>query len=98
MTNREIYRRHLKNSPIVLRETVDLLETIILNLAMSGELAEINDQFEENDTMKFMPEDFRSLSDYNVKLLYEVSDFITKKRGELMNVNAAEDKDDLDFE
>ena len=97
MTNKEIYRKHLENSPVVLRETVDLLETIILNLAMSGELAEINDQFEENDTMKFMPEDFRSLSDYNVKLLYEVSDFLEAKRRDIINVNALENMDDLPF-
>ncbi|WP_293301185.1 hypothetical protein [Pedobacter sp. UBA4863] len=97
MTNKEIYRKHLENSPVVLRETITQLETIILNLAMSGELAELNDQFEENDTMKFMPEDFRSLSDYNVKLLYEVSDFLEAKRREIINVNALEDIDDLPF-
>jgi hypothetical protein len=87
-TNKEIYREHLLNAPSVLRETVNELENIIVNLAMSGELAEINDQFEENDSLVFKYEDFRRLKDYNVNLLYEVYDFLETKRSELLNVNS----------
>ena len=96
-TNKEIYRSHLQTAPAVLRETVDQLQVIILNLAMSGELAEINDGLDEDETMVFGFEDFRKLSDFNVQLLYSIADFISLKRAELMNVNALKDKDELEF-
>lgn len=96
-SNKEIYRSHLETAPIVLRETVDQLQLIILNLAMSGEFGEINNQFEESDTVVFGYEDFRHVTDYNVQLLYSVTDFVIAKRAELMNVNALEDKEDLPF-
>lgn len=95
-TNEEIYQSHLQTAPTVLRETVDQLQVIILNLAMSGELAEINDGLDENETMVFGFEDFRKLSDFNVQLLYSIADFISLKRAELMNVNALKD-DELEF-
>lgn len=96
-TNEEIYQSHLQTAPTVLRETVDQLQVIILNLAMSGELAEINDGLDENETMVFGFEDFRKLSDFNVQLLYSIADFISLKRAELMNVNALKDNDELEF-
>ncbi|TDG37114.1 hypothetical protein EZJ43_03055 [Pedobacter changchengzhani] len=92
-TNKEIYQHHLKNSIAVLGETVKELETVIINLAMSGELAELNDQFDENDDMTFKYEDFRKLSDYNVRLLYCLYDFIDDKRKEIMNVNGLEEEE-----
>lgn len=92
-TNKEIYQHHLRNSIAVLRETVKELETVIINLAMSGELAELNDKFEENDDMTFKYEDFRNLSDYNVKLLYGLYDFIDDKKRELLNVNGLEEEE-----
>lgn len=95
-TNKEIYRQELLNTPFILSETLNELENIIINLAMSGELSEINDQFEENDNMDFKYEDFRGLTDYNVKLIYEVYDFLETKRSELINVNSLED-DELEF-
>lgn len=95
-TNKEIYREHLETAPAVLQETVNQLQVIILNLAMSGDLVEINDELEENDTMVFGYEDFRTVTDYNVQLLYSVADFIVAKRAELMNVNALEDEE-LEF-
>ena len=96
-SNKEIYRKHLENAPKVIRETVNELQAIILNLAMSGELAEVNDQFEENDELKFNYEDFRKLSDYNVQLLYSLCDFMEQKRTELMNINALKDEEDEDY-
>lgn len=96
-TNKEIYRQELLNTPFILSETLNELENIIINLAMSGELSEINDQFEENDNMDFKYEDFRGLTDYNVKLIYEVYDFLETKRSELINVNSLGDDDELDF-
>ncbi len=95
-SNQEIYRQELLNTPFILSETLNELENIIINLAMSGELSEINDQFEENDNMDFKYEDFRGLTDYNVKLIYEVYDFLETKRSELINVNSLED-DELEF-
>ncbi|RZJ81864.1 MAG: hypothetical protein EOO47_02745 [Flavobacterium sp.] len=91
-SNEEIYREHLETTPTVLRETVDQLQLIILNLAMSGEHAEINESLEENDTMVFEYEDFRNVTDYNVQLLYSIADFIVAKRAQLMNVNALTDE------
>ena len=96
-TNKEIYQSHLKSIPIVLRETINEIQTIIINLAMSGELADLNDKFDEDDEVIFKYEDFRSLKDYNVNLLYKVYDFLETKRSELINVNSLGDGDELDF-
>lgn len=95
-SNKETYRRYLEKASALIRETVHELQTIIINLAMSGELADVNDQFEENDEMKFDYEDFRNLSDYNVQLLYSLYDFMEQKRAELINVNALK-KEDEDY-
>ena len=94
-TNKEIYKDHLANAPAVLRETVDQLQLIILNLAMSGELGELNNELEENETIVFGYEDFRHVSDYNVQLLYSITDFVVAKRAELMNVNALQDEEEF---
>ncbi len=94
-TNKEIYQSHLKSTPIVLRETIDELQTIIINLAMSGELSEVNDQFAASDSMHFKYEDFRKLTDYNVNLLYAVYDFLETKRRELMNVNGLAEEEEF---
>lgn len=96
-TNKEIYKVHLESVPTVLRETMDELQTIIINLAMSGELAAVNDKFEEDDRLSFKYEDFRELTDYNVNLLYEVYDFLETKRNELMNVNGLAEEEELEF-
>lgn len=96
-TNKEIYESHLKSTPIVLRETIIELQTIIINLAMCGELAELNDKFDEDDEVKFKYEDFRSVKDYNVNLLYTLLDFIEDKRRELMNVNGLQEEEELEF-
>lgn len=96
-TNKEIYKVHLESVPTVLRETIDELQTIIINLAMSGELAVVNDKFEEDDSLSFKYEDFRKLTDYNVNLLYEVYDFLETKRNELMNVNGLAEEAELEF-
>lgn len=93
-SNKETYRRYLEKAPTLIRETVHELQTIIINLTMSGELADVNDQFEENDEMKFDYEDFRNLSDYNVQLLYSLYDFMEQKRTELINVNALKEEDE----
>lgn len=96
-SNKGIYRKHLENAPKVIREAVHELQTIIINLAMSGELADVNDQFEENDELKFDYEDFRNLADYNVQLLYSLYDFMEQKQAELINVNVLKDEEDEDY-
>ena len=96
-TNNEIYKTHLESVPVVLQEAIDELQTIIINLAMSGELAAVNDKFEQDDSFIFKYEDFRNLTDYNVNLLYTLSDFIDDKRRELMNVNGWAADEELEF-
>ncbi|MEE1884560.1 hypothetical protein [Pedobacter flavus] len=95
-SNQEIYKAHLEAAPLILRETVEQLELIILNLSMSGEYGDLNDLFDENETVVF-GDDFRNVTDYNVRLLYSITDFINSKNAELMNVNSMGGQDDLPF-
>lgn len=95
-SNQEIYKAHLEATPVILRETVEQLKLIILNLSMSGEYGDLNDLFDENETVVF-GDDFRNVTDYNVQLLYSITDFINSKNAELMNVNSMGGQDDLPF-
>lgn len=88
----ELYSEYLKATPIVLQESMDQVRTLIINLAMTGEMKDINSTFNEGEELMFKYEDFKNLKDYNVKLLYEVYDFLEDKRNELMNVNGLEDE------
>lgn len=81
------YKEYVLEASIVFEEAIDLIGDLIINLAMSGELKEVNDLFKEGEEMVFKYEDFKNLSDYNVKLLDEVYVFLEAKRRELVNVN-----------
>lgn len=96
-SNQEIYQAHLEHFPSVLRETALILQTIIINLAMSGELSELNNQLEYGDAVTFKYKDFRSLSDYNVQLAYEIFDFLKLKIDEVNNVNGLDSEDDEEY-
>lgn len=87
------YKEYLVEASIVFEEAIDLIGDLIINLAMSGELKEVNDLFNEGEEMVFKYEDFKNLSDYNVKLLDEVYVFLEAKRRELVNVNGLGEKD-----
>lgn len=89
----ELYSEYLKATPIVLKESMDHVRTLIINLAMTGEMKDINSTFKEGEELMFKYEDFKNLKDYNVKLLYEVYDFLEDKRNELINVNGLEDEE-----
>lgn len=90
------YLDHLKNAAAILQESLDDVRSLIINLAMCGEMEEINNLLNEGDELNFKYEDFKNIKDYNVKLLYEVYDFLEGKRNELLNVNSLED-DELNF-
>ena len=86
-TNKEYYEHHLKESLIALEESIIHVRTAIINLAMFGEMAAINALFKEDEILEFKYGDFRNLNDQNVKLLYEICDFLEDKKVQLEQIN-----------
>ncbi|MEX8547486.1 MAG: hypothetical protein V5804_07780 [Mucilaginibacter sp.] len=70
---------------------------LILNLAMQGELKEVNDLFKNGEIVNFKFDDFKNLSDQNVQHLIEIMTFIDEKYQTLKNINAISDDDLLPF-
>ncbi|TVR78556.1 MAG: hypothetical protein EA412_08980 [Chitinophagaceae bacterium] len=65
----------------------DIFETT-LNLAMSNELKEINDVFEEGDVYHFELEHLKGGSDVNVIKLLDIIEHIDSTTESLININA----------
>lgn len=86
--DQRIYRLHLEKVPRILEEVNDQIQTIIINLAMSGESSNIDQLFDEGDELIFNYDDFKESSDVNVKILYEVFNFLQDQRAKIMNINS----------
>ena len=97
MTHEEIYRRHLLIALHELDRVCSNLNTVILNLAMSGEWKEIDDLFEIGDTFLPKYDDFRTISDINVKTLFATVDMLKDTHRSIKNINAIKKKEIKQF-
>lgn len=64
----------------------ELLERII-NVGMTGELAEINEAFQKDDIFQFDKEMFRGTEDQNLNLLLDLHDNLEDTMSSFANLN-----------
>jgi hypothetical protein len=86
----KLYNEYLIHSTVQLNEFSQQLFTTLLNVAMYGELENLNDDLPNGTQVIFNEVDFRQVEDQNVKLLYEVLDKIEDVNKKLLNFNNLE--------
>ncbi len=76
----------------------ELLERII-NVGMTGELAEINEAFQKNDIFQFDKEMFRGTKDQNLNMLLDLHDNLEDTMISFANLNniTQEELDELEY-
>lgn len=87
------YREVLINTVRTLENTLDELNSNMINLAMTGEFSDVNDRFEVGETMFLSMEDFRNTDDQNLKICFELFDKIEQSYISIMNANAIKRKE-----
>ena len=75
----------------------ELLERII-NVGMTGQLAEINEVFQKNDIFQFDKEMFWETNDQNLNLLLELHDRLEDTMNSFANINNINQEELDDFE
>lgn len=75
----------------------ELLERII-NVGMTGEMAEINETFQKNDIFQFDKEMFRGTKDQNLNLLLDLHDNLEDTMISFVNINNITQEELDDFE
>lgn len=66
------YKLRIKQTIDAFEEIEVILHTCIINLAMEGELKEVNNIFELDEEVSFKISDFSSLTDSNINLLLNI--------------------------
>ena len=74
------------------------LLTRIVNVGMTGELEEINQVFEKDDTFQFDKEMFRETTDENLNLFLELHDQLEETMNSFANINNITQKELDDFD
>lgn len=87
------YREQLIKAIKDLEEAKSAVFNKIINVAMSGELKELNSVFEIGDGYEFELSQFEDLSDTNVQHLIGVYKNIDKTVSTLININAIKEKE-----
>lgn len=88
LTPQQIYANYLNSLPNLLQQFMFDIYDVLSNLAMAGELSDVNSGFDISCELMFMIDDFRNLNDQNVQSLYHIYDFIYDKRASIININA----------
>lgn len=83
----EAYREKLLMTYNRLVEMHEELLTRIINVGMTGELEEINQVFEKDDTFEFNKEMFRESNDQNLNLLLGLHDNLEDTMNSFANLN-----------
>lgn len=94
----EAYREKLIMTYHHLLDMHEELLTRIINVGMTGELEEINQVFEKDDTFQFNKEMFRETNDQNLNLLLELHDRLEDTMNSFANINNITEEELDDFE
>lgn len=96
------YRETLQDGVELLEYFENRVFTIMVNLAMNGELSSIDELFEEGDALTFKECDFEKLDDVNIARLLKLYHTVIELRESLININKLKDEntengDEMDF-
>lgn len=87
------YRNTLLKAIINLDSFLEDLNLDIVNLAMNGEFAEVDELFEEGDVVRLNLGDFVDADDQNIQKLVHVFYVISEIKNTLLNTNAIADEE-----
>lgn len=87
------YRNKIIETIDNLIETRNIIFTQIVNLAMYGELSDINTAFDINDEYKFSLSHFENIDDVNVQKLVSLCQKTEETIFSLMNINTIDENE-----
>lgn len=87
------YRATIINTYKYLLSVRNELITHSINIAMNGEMKEIDDAFEEGDIYQFDMDQFRGTKDVNLEKIGEFYDQLENLMNSLANINAIKEED-----
>ncbi len=90
---KDAYRKNLIKAYKSLLNFQDNLFTDLLNIAMSGELKEINEVFEIGDTYNFNIEHLKGTNDTNLNKLLELYNQLENLMNSIANINAIKERE-----
>lgn len=93
-----VYREKLIMTYKELIHFYEELLTRIINVGMTGELAEVNKVFLKDDTFQFDKEMFRETGDQNLNLLLELHDQLEETMNSFANINNITEEELDNFE
>lgn len=83
----EAYREKLIMTYTQMINFYEELLTRIINVGMTGELEDINETFEKDDTFQFHKEMFRGTKDQNLNMLLDLHDQLEDTMNSFANIN-----------
>jgi hypothetical protein len=83
----EDYKNAVAEACQCLAEARNKLFTAMVNVAMNGEYAELNESFDTGEFFYFEKNHFRDCEDINLMKLYEMVDHIDQTYASLVNLN-----------
>lgn len=92
-TKNDVYRKNLIDAYKVLISIREKLFTEALNIAMAGELKEINDVFEIGDVYSFEIDHLRNTNDINLNKLLELHEKLDDLMNSIVNINAIKESE-----
>ncbi len=94
----EVYRDKLIMTYNELINFHEELLTRIVNVGMTGELEDVNETFEKDNTFQFDKDMFRGTKDQNLNLLLELHDNLEDMMNSFANINNITQEELDDFE
>lgn len=86
MQDKSQYKKYVHQTIEVLEEFDNQLFSKILNLAMFGEMNDVDDQFSIGETVSFKLEDFAKLDDENIQSLIKIILEVNKLKNTMENL------------
>ena len=83
----ELYREKLIMAYLEMDRFYDELLTRIINVGMTGEMQDINETFQEDETFQFDKEMFRDTSDQSLNILLDLHDQLEDTMNSFANIN-----------
>ena len=93
ISEQDLYRKRLIEAYKTLITIRSDLFTSTLNIAMAGELIEINEAFDEGDIYEFEIEHFKNTNDINLTMLVDFYEQFEELMNSIANINALKDSE-----
>lgn len=89
----DIYKENVAKACRNLAESRKAILSDLVNVALAGEFADIDQHFEVGDVVNFQLQGFSTVSDTNVQMLYQIIAEIDQCYRSLVNINGLDIKE-----